>query len=413
MATLKLNSVTALTEDSGQVAVNLGGGSTAPSSPSNGDMYYDQSKGLLKVWNGTRWKVVQILKELPGSGSGVGHEIKHVYTGGADYVMHIFHTSGFFTLNATTTCDVLLVGGGGSGGPSYGNADTGKGGGGAGGVQFRAGYSLPAGDYEIGIGRGGQTPLNDRGYEGESNFRYYTATGGSTTWHAVSDSSYYSDSSTNPNSGIIANGGGGGGGVDNHFGPKKGGSGGGAGARSTSYTSGAASELRTYTGWTKYGNAGGNSDGSGNYGGAGGGGAGGAGGNHGTSGNESTSSGNADGGYGGIGVDMTSYFGTEVGDRGFFAGGGGGGSYYGSAFASTSKVALGGKGGGGNGVWTREQGSFDYNNPTLDNKSFKIDGMDGTGGGGGGSGEGRSDVSMHGAHNGNGGSGIAIVRYAL
>ena len=39
--------------------------------------------------------------------------------------------------------------------------------------------------------------------------------------------------------------------------------------------------------------------------------------------------------------------------------------------------------------------------------------MDGTGGGGGGSGEGRNDVSMHGAQCGNGGSGIAIVRYAL
>ena len=344
-----------------------------------------------------------------------GGELKYFKdtTTNKEYILHIFLRSGYFNLLETKTCDVMLVGGGGNGGPSYGDQDTGKGGGGAGGVQFRAGYSLPAGDYEIGIGRGARPTLPDRGYEGEDNFRYHTATGGSTTWHAVSDSSYYSDSSTNPNSGIIANGGGGGGGTDNDFGPKKGGSGGGAGARSTSYTSGAASQIATFTGWTKYGNAGGNSASGGNYGGGGGGGAGGAGGNYGTSGNESTSANNTDGGYGGIGVDMSSYFGTEVGDRGFFAGGGGGGSYYQSAFASTSKVALGGKGGGGNGVWGREQGTFDYNNPTLDNKSFKIDGMDGTGGGGGGSGEGRSDVSMHGAHNGNGGSGIAIVRYAL
>ena len=324
---------------------------------------------------------------------------------GKEYVLHVFYTSGFFTLSATKTCDILLVGGGGSGGPGYGNMDTGKGGGGAGGVQFRQNYSLSAGEYEIGVGRGGRPALHDRGYNGEDNFRFnMSSRGGSTTWQDVSD--------TTGNGGVIANGGGGGGGGDNDYAPQKGGSGGGAGARSSSYTVGAISELASFSGWTKYGNAGGNSA-NGNYGGGGGGGATGAGGNHGSSGNLGTTANAGDGGYGGTGINMSGIFGIEVGDDGWFAGGGAGGTYYHAAWSTDRKVSLGGKGGGGNGVWGREQSNFDYNNMTADNKSFKIDGMDGTGGGGGGSSEGNESQSMHGAQCGLGGSGIAIVRYEI
>jgi hypothetical protein len=67
------------------------------------------------------------------------------------YTIHAFTQVGAstFTLNDTTLIDVLLVAGGGAGGPSYGDQDTGKGGGGAGGVVFKTNYALTAQAYSL------------------------------------------------------------------------------------------------------------------------------------------------------------------------------------------------------------------------------------------------------------------------
>ena len=80
-------------------------------------------------------------------------------------------------------------------------------------------------------------------------------------------------------------------------------------------------------------------------------------------------------GNGGVGQDMSSIFGTSVGQAGWFAGGGGGGVHSGTG-------GTGGNGGGG---------------------SENVDGLDGTGGGGG---AGRSPNAGR-----KGGTGIVIVRY--
>ena len=71
-------------------------------------------------------------------------------------------TSYTFTLTETTVCDILIVAGGGGGGSSYydGNEDsvnnlTRIGGGGAGGVIFLKDQVIPAGDYTVKVGKGG------------------------------------------------------------------------------------------------------------------------------------------------------------------------------------------------------------------------------------------------------------------
>jgi hypothetical protein len=284
--------------------------------------------------------------------------------------------------SGTLSADIAVVGGGGAGGRSYGDQDTGKGGGGAGGVVFGTGRSVAAGTFPITVGRGaiGQP-------SGNNNAAPRAPSGGNSTGF-----------------GVTANGGGGGGGSDNHgSGPGQGGSGGGAGSRNPtgSFNNGASSDQPSFSGWTSYGNGGGNSTG-GNFGGGGGGGAGGGG---------STGSGNDQdsiGGNGGIGVNLGATFGGNWGESGFFGGGGGGGSY---SINRVNRQALGGLGGGGRSNSALESSR----NLTPQNNAFAIDAIDGTGGGGGGSAEDGQDGSGNdpdaGSASGSGGSGIVLVRY--
>ncbi len=87
---------------------------------------------------------------------------------------------------------------------------------------------------------------------------------------------------------------------------------------------------------------------------------------------------------GGVGKDMSSIFGTNVGENGWFAGGGGGSGLY--------DLGVGGMGGGGDGK-----------------KDVKgEDGMAGTGGGGGAY---THDAVTTYFTGGNGGSGIVIIRH--
>ena len=67
------------------------------------------------------------------------------------YLVHIFRSSGAFTVPKGIDADILLVGGGGGGGAGT----TGGGGGGGGGVVFKEAQSLAAGTYEITVGEGG------------------------------------------------------------------------------------------------------------------------------------------------------------------------------------------------------------------------------------------------------------------
>jgi hypothetical protein len=107
------------------------------------------------------------------------------------------------------------------------------------------------------------------------------------------------------------------------------------------------------------------------------------------------------GGYGGIGKDMTHFFGTKVGDNGWFIGGGGGNVSAGAGFATIDNrgCANGGinnYGGGGH-------GGVDVHNDNDKNFISPLSGKYNTGGGGGG---GRLEK-----WSGGGGSGVVIIRY--
>jgi uncharacterized protein YjbI with pentapeptide repeats len=255
-----------------------------------------------------------------------------------------------FTSREALICDILIVGGGGGGG--YDRA----GGGGAGGLLLYTNASISAGTYTIRVGKGGV---------GATSYTSRAENGGSSSFDGLS--------------GAIALGGGrganAGGAVEDN--PNAGGSGGG-GAGNTGWTANTGG-----LGTSGQGNKGGNLQG---FNSGGGGGAGAVGGD-GVSGTNPGNSGN-----GGIGLNMSSYFGTSVGQSGWFAGGGGGALNYDSFSSSAiSTSSRGGQGGGGNAGLARGQGG--------------TSGSSGTGGGGGGG------ANIPQGIGGAGGSGFVIIRY--
>ncbi len=290
------------------------------------------------------------------------------------------------TVTSNTTADILLVGGGGSGGDSYGDNDTGAGGGGAGQVLYKTGHSLTAGTYTLRIGDGGDGKLH-------GTDALTTRAGENTTGF-----------------GVTANGGGGGGANDNGSQAMQGGSAGGQGARDGNATTRISSNKTTPSGWTSYGSSGGISQNN-NASGGGGGGANGQGGDQSGGSNDTQSI----GGAGGAGVNMSSTFGTNLGESGYFAGGGGGASYRGpnNQGSIRTDAAQGGVGGGGNGNWSNDRNTGGNTANYQHGYSTAINGTDGTGGGGGGGAEDSSKVSGAGSASGFGGSGIILIRVAV
>ena len=283
-------------------------------------------------------------------------------------------------VNRNIETSILVVGGGGGGG-AFG------GGGGGGTVLLSESKELAKNDsciIKVGNGGNGATVYNN-GVNGKNGI----------------------DSSITINSiSYDAKGGGGGGTRKQHpyigVNGNDGGSGGGGSHSNVSgkQAMGGVSDKVSYDGWKSYGNNGGkgrNGTGGGepDHASGGGGGAG-------FRGEDAiqttqqyrnfTSSGG--GGDGGVGKNLISYFGSNVGENGFFGGGGGGSTWYrrgrvgwGSSYTGISddKRQYGGGGDGGY--------RYGHGKP----------GMKATGGGGGGGGA-RSDRS------GRGGSGVVILR---
>ena len=279
--------------------------------------------------------------------------------------------SGTFSVpTGVNTAEILIVGGGGSGARA---ANVQGGGGGAGGIVHRASYTFTATDKSSGIaysvgagGLGVGMAANGERYSGGGN------QGGDTTF-AISGGT------------ITAKGGGYGAGYGGgspikpgfsaaYYAATQGGSGGGG---AWEQGTGASSNQGTFSGWTSYGNSGGNRYPSGEtYATGGGGGAGGNGAN------------SADGqtaGAGGVGQLFSSF--TAYGESGYFGGGGAGGS-------NNSTVAQGGNGGGGDGGAV---GSLSGQNGTA-----------ATGGGGGGA---KNNGNDAGHKSGDGGSGTILLKY--
>ena len=138
--------------------------SSAPGSPTAGNLWWDTANLLLKVYSGTSWNVVS------NNFIATGGTITTV--GG--YKIHTFTSSGTLTVtNGTGSVDYLVVAGGGGGaGASHGGA------GGAGGLLTGTGVSLSAGSFSITVGAGGASSPTI-GVVGENSiFSTFTALGG-------------------------------------------------------------------------------------------------------------------------------------------------------------------------------------------------------------------------------------------
>ena len=104
----------------GTGALRLPSGTTAQR-PSNSSGYFrhNTERKTIEFNDGTGW---QIIKSLVNTTGGVVVET-------ATYRLHAFLGSGTFVTDTGITADVLVVGGGGARGQSYGDQATGKGGG--------------------------------------------------------------------------------------------------------------------------------------------------------------------------------------------------------------------------------------------------------------------------------------------
>jgi hypothetical protein len=284
------------TSVTGALIIPTGTTAQRPTSPANGMIRKNTTTGYVEYWDTASSSWIGL-----GAFSATGGTVSNYSSGGFDYQVHTFLSSGVFqVLAGTKSVDYLIVAGGAGGG---GNPYHG-GGGGAGGMI--AGVTpLFVGSYAITVGGGG--PGYAAGLTGRN--------GG------------------NSSIGSITAIGGGGGGFDGGDGPgTAGGSGGGATVRNASGGAGTVGQ----------GNAGGSGQlapESPNYGAGGGGGAGGVGGN----GTTTT------GGNGGAGANNSFRTGSAV----TYAGGGGG-STYGGGTPGAGGSGIGGAGaygpGGGNGA---------------------------------------------------------------
>jgi len=143
---------------------------SAPSSPAAGDMWFDTTTGTnsMKVWSGSGWD------QMSNKFSATGGTESTYSSGGTNYKVHTFTSSGTFTAEASGSVDYLVVAGGGGGGRSGG------GGGGAGGFRTATGFSVSAQNYSITVGGGGGGgSLNTIGGQGgNSIFSTITSIGG-------------------------------------------------------------------------------------------------------------------------------------------------------------------------------------------------------------------------------------------
>jgi hypothetical protein len=197
MATLKNLTV----NDTGFIKLPSGSNAQRPGSPTAGMMRYNTDLSRNEVYDGAGWVL------LEGSASAAGGSV----TTAGGYKIHTF-TSGSttFTMNFPGTVEILAIGGGG-GGAGIG------GGGGAGGYIYESGAELPAGNYTITVGGGGQgetshnaqnqNPGGPSSIVGPGIPQFYNAIGGGRGCS-------YTSTNSNP---IRAAGGSGGGGPGGHI----------------------------------------------------------------------------------------------------------------------------------------------------------------------------------------------------
>lgn len=167
---------------------------TAPSSPSNGDFWYDTNEYAFKFYDGSYW---QLIKNAFSAAGGTVTE-----SGG--YRIHTFTSSGTFQVNKGSSDIEYLVVAGGGGGATDGDVG---GGGGAGGLLVGT-TNVTSQSYTIVVGGGGSggtssyTPATGAGGNG--------ATGGNSSAFSVTSLGGGYGGTRNNNGGPGGSGGGGG-----------------------------------------------------------------------------------------------------------------------------------------------------------------------------------------------------------
>jgi hypothetical protein len=299
-------------------------------------------------------KVAQAIAALaaPVYFSATGGTETTYTSGGVNYKVHIFTSSGTFTAEASGSVEVLLVAGGG--GASGGDYATGGGGAGAGGL-LTSSLSVTAQGYPIVIGAGGT---------GTSGRSVRAGQAGSSTGFSLTAIGGGAGASHSDNTAQSGGSGGGGAHLLHHSVHP-----GGAGTSGQGNAGGAGTDSRT----------------------------GGGGGGKGSVGAAATTS---QAGAGGHGQSSTLRTGSSINYAG---GGGGGASDWNDPPAGGRSAGAGGSGGGGAG-----------GHSSGANASVKgINGATSTGGGAGGSAHNGSSSSATSLVGANGGSGIVIIRYAV
>jgi hypothetical protein len=322
---------------------------TAPGSPTEGQLYYNDTDNVVYVYNGSTWDQ---LSNIPVSATG------GTVSTSSGYTYHTFTSSGSLVVVQGGSVEILTVGAGGGGG-GYG------GGGGGGAVLHSVGKILAPSTYTITINGGGT---------GRASNQTGTMTGGTTV--------AFSQTAT----------GGGTGGAYNNVPGSDGANGGGAGAygdNAGSTTTPGAGVVPSTDGYTTAycGFSGGDCiTTASNYPNGGGGGAAAVG-----------VLGYINGGAGGAGKLISTM-------SAYYWGGGGGGSVY----DTNGTGGVGGIGGGAGG--TRAAGGAGLNNGATGGSVVTLGAAGGANTGGGGGGVTHTSGTGVG---GSGGSGIVIIRYLV
>ena len=143
--------------------------SSAPGSPTTGQVYYNSTDKTLYVYDGTNFRHVS-----ERAGKAIGGTVTSYVKGSTTYVVHTFIESGTFTPYSAFNVDALVVAGGGGGG-SLPNL---PGAGGAGGVLVGNDAAVIATDYTVTVGGGGAVATNGSNSVISGNSQTLTAVGG-------------------------------------------------------------------------------------------------------------------------------------------------------------------------------------------------------------------------------------------
>ena len=159
--------------------LNVPTATTAPSSPAEGDIWFNSSastvSGIVSKamanYSGSGWF------QMSNKFTATGGTVSTYSSGGINYKVHTFTSSGSLVVTGAGVVDYLIVAGGGGGGSGNGGPSASGGGGGAGGML--TGSTTVTGTVAVTIGAGGSGSNDVNGVSGNSSvFNAISTVGG-------------------------------------------------------------------------------------------------------------------------------------------------------------------------------------------------------------------------------------------